>query len=498
MYQVGRGWARRLVGIRISPDRAVVSPGQTIAFKASGVLSDSSLRPIAVAWAATGGTIDSAGLFTAGSATGAYHVVGTEPTLGIADTAAVVDTTVSVDPPAPAVSSVSVSPSSATLAAGESVQLSAVAKDVDGAVVNGSTVSWASSNPAVASVSSSGMVKALASGSSVVTATSQGITGKAAVTVSASTTTADGCPTSGYQRLVNVGTTSQLNAALLDARPGDQIQLADGTYTANPFWIKTSGTAAARSTLCGSRLAKVGTGSIISGNGIALAASYWTITGFTLTNSETGMVVLGGHNNILENLDVQGVGQAGLNLRNLSTHNIIRNNRIHDTGGSAAVYGEGVYIGSASKFWCERSNCLPDRSDSNMVVGNTIGPNIGSEMVDLKEGVTGTVLQNNVFDGRGQSLNTLNLVSWVVIFGNRTSVIGNRGQYAIMHGYKVENPTGVTGWGQNTVFHGNTVDLSGAPGYGFWSGYADQGTVVGCDNTVLNAGSGLSNIPCTP
>ena len=37
--------------------------------------------------------------------------------------------------------------------------------------------------------------------------------------------TADGCPTSGYLRLVNVSTVTQLNNALANAQPGDQIRL---------------------------------------------------------------------------------------------------------------------------------------------------------------------------------------------------------------------------------------------------------------------------------
>jgi hypothetical protein len=494
MYQVGRGWVRRLVGIRISPDPAVVSPGQTIAFKASGVLSDGSSKPVTVSWVATGGTIDSAGLFTAGSTTGAYHVVGTELTLGLADTAAVVDTAASVDQPAPTVSSVSVSPSSSSILVGGSVQLTATARDSSGTLLSGIAFAWASSTPGVAAVTSGGLVTALSQGTVSVTATAQGVSNKASVAVTVPVATS-GCPTSGFKRLVTVSTTAQLNSALLAAQPGDQIQLADGTYTNNPFWIKVSGTAASPITLCGSRLAKVGTGSISTGNGIALAADYWNLQGFTLTNSMVGLAMLGGHRNVLEDLSVHDVGQAGLHLRQFSTHNIVRDNYIHDTGKYNAVYGEGVYLGSWNGHWV---NGVPDRSDSNTVMGNTIGPNIGSEMVDVKEGVTGTVLQGNSWVGGGQSLSTTNLVSWVVIFGNRTTVTGNRGQKALLHGYKVENPTGVSGWGQYTTFQNETLDLSGASGYGIWVGVPKATTTISCNNIVLNAGSGLANMACTP
>src|SRR5581483_2998961 len=61
--------------------------------------------------------------------------------------------------PSPAsVASVSISPSTATIAAGKTTQLSATLLDSVGNVLGGRTVTWTSSNSAVASVSSTGLV----------------------------------------------------------------------------------------------------------------------------------------------------------------------------------------------------------------------------------------------------------------------------------------------------------------------------------------------------
>jgi hypothetical protein len=62
----------------------------------------------------------------------------------------------------------------------------------------------------------------------------------------------------------------------------------------------------------------------------------------------------------------------------------------------------------------------------------------------------------------------------------------------------VENPTGVSGWGQYTTFQNETLDLSGASGYGIWVGVPKATTTISCNNIVLNAGSGLANMACTP
>jgi hypothetical protein len=80
--------------------------------------------------------------------------------------------------------SVTVSPASATVTVGQTLQLVATLKDAVGSVLSG-TVSWASSNSAVATVSGSGLVTGVAAGSATVTATSGGVTGSAGVAVTA-------------------------------------------------------------------------------------------------------------------------------------------------------------------------------------------------------------------------------------------------------------------------------------------------------------------------
>ena len=81
------------------------------------------------------------------------------------------------------VASVTVAPASSTVAIGGSAQLSATLRDASGNTLIGRTVSWTSSAPAVASVDQNGLVRGLAAGSVTITATSEGQSGTASVSV---------------------------------------------------------------------------------------------------------------------------------------------------------------------------------------------------------------------------------------------------------------------------------------------------------------------------
>jgi Tol biopolymer transport system component len=77
---------------------------------------------------------------------------------------------------------------------GETVQLEATAKDAGGATLAGRTIIWSSTNTTVASVSPTGVVTGEAVGSTTITATSEGRSGTAAITVAV---LGQVCPDSG-------------------------------------------------------------------------------------------------------------------------------------------------------------------------------------------------------------------------------------------------------------------------------------------------------------
>jgi uncharacterized protein YjdB len=81
------------------------------------------------------------------------------------------------------VSTVIVTPPSANVVVGTTLQLAAETRDASNNVLTGRSVSWSSSNASIAGVSATGLVTANALGSVTITATSEGKSGASAITV---------------------------------------------------------------------------------------------------------------------------------------------------------------------------------------------------------------------------------------------------------------------------------------------------------------------------
>src|SRR6266566_3087832 len=194
--------------IILTPLSASAVGGGRVQFAVYGKRKNGDSVAVSVAYAATGGIISGAGLYTAGQSAGTYQVMATQSGGTLASTAAV---TISSVP----VASVAVSPVAAGLTVGATTQLTATPEDSTGTALTGRAVTWATSNPAVATVSASGLVTGVAAGSATITATSEGQSGTSALTVTnvpvASVTLSPAAAT------VTVGTTTQLTATPKDA-----------------------------------------------------------------------------------------------------------------------------------------------------------------------------------------------------------------------------------------------------------------------------------------
>jgi hypothetical protein len=383
-----------------------------------------------------------------------------------------------------------IEPGEATLAVGSSLRL--VALD---AQANPVQANWSTSASAVATVSD-GLVTAGGAGSARITARTKNQNVSITVTVVApsapSAPPLASCSEAGALRQVAVGNASQLAGALRNALPGDRIVLADGTYRGY-FSTQASGTEAHPVRLCGSATTVIDGGSVFGGVGLLLEASHWVVEGLRVTNAQFGVVVRRGHHNVLRGLEVHGIGYAGVHFGWNSTYNSLENSRVHDTGRDVAEYGEGVYLGSFNGHWCQRTSCQPDRSDYNRVVGNTIGPDVRSEAIDIKEGTTGGVITHNTFLGAGMVASQTWVDSWVEVKGNGYLISDNRGDTALRDGFQVFRQ--IEGWGNGNVFRNNVADVQ-ASGYGFRVGAGTTGNRIECVNSVRNAASGFANVAC--
>jgi parallel beta-helix repeat protein len=288
---------------------------------------------------------------------------------------------------------------------------------------------------------------------------------------------------------VKVSTASALTAALAAARAGDVIYLEPGTYTGN-FVATASGTTTSPITLCGTGTSILDGGTIKSGYVLHLnSANYWHLEGFAVTNGQKGVVTDKTTGALIQGLTVSEIGDEGIHLRDFSSNNTVDGNTVTNTGKLKAKFGEGIYVGTAKSNWCSFSQCKVDASDHNTVSNNHISDTT-AENIDIKEGTTGGVLENNTFDGAGMT----GADSWVDVKGNDWLIEDNVGRDSVNDGFQTHQI--LNGWGTGNTFVGNTADVDG-PGFGFHI-TKPLGNIVRCDNTVVGARRGLSNIACSP
>jgi uncharacterized protein YjdB len=174
-----------VASVTVAPSTASVQVGSTVQLAAT--LRDASgnvLTGRTTTWSSanTGiATVSGTGLVT-GQGAGPVNVSATSE--GRSGSAAITVTAVPPPPPAP-VASVTVAPSTASVQVGSTVQLTATLRDASGNVLTGRTTTWSSANTGIATVSGTGLVTGQGAGPVNVSATSEGRSGSAAITVTA-------------------------------------------------------------------------------------------------------------------------------------------------------------------------------------------------------------------------------------------------------------------------------------------------------------------------
>ena len=153
--------------------------GVVVKDAANTVVTD---RPVTWATSAANmATVTSTGLVTA---TGPGTPAITATSEGVTAQTSLTVTTPPPPPPAP-VAVVTVTGSTTTLAVAQTTQLTATTRDASNNVLAGRAVSWASTNLAAATVTGAGLVTAVAAGTATIRATSEGVVGSYAMTITA-------------------------------------------------------------------------------------------------------------------------------------------------------------------------------------------------------------------------------------------------------------------------------------------------------------------------
>ncbi len=197
--------------VTVSPASTTLQVGQTVQLTATP--KDANGNPLTgrtVTWSSSNpsvASVDGSGLVTGGGTAGSATITATSE--GQSGTSSITVSSVPVP-----VSSVTVSPASASVSAGQTVQLTATPKDANGNPLSGRVVTWASNNTSVATVNGTGLVSGVAAGSAPITATSEGQSGTASITVTVPVASVTVSPASAS---VPAGQTAQLTATPKDA-----------------------------------------------------------------------------------------------------------------------------------------------------------------------------------------------------------------------------------------------------------------------------------------
>jgi uncharacterized protein YjdB len=198
-----------VASVQVTPASGSLEVGQTLQLTATP--KDASGNPLpgrTVTWSSSNGavaTVDANGRVS-GVTAGPATITATSGTKS--GSAAITVTQVPV-------ASVDVAPASGSIEIGQTIQLTATPKDASGNPLSGRTVTWSSSNSAVATVDANGLVSGVTAGAATITATSDGHSGTADITVTeAPVSSVEITPGSAT---IEVGQTAQLTATPRDA-----------------------------------------------------------------------------------------------------------------------------------------------------------------------------------------------------------------------------------------------------------------------------------------
>ncbi len=426
--------------VTVAPPSAGLNTGQTV--QLSATTRDSAGNVLAgrvVTWGSSApsvATVTSGGLVT-GVAAGTATMTATSE--GKSGTSAITVTFVPV-------ATVTVTPASANLAVGQTVQLTATPKDANGNTLTGRTITWATSNASVATVTTSGSVKGVTAGSATITATSEGQSGSSAISV----------------RIVPVATVA-VSPASASVQVGGTVQLTAVT--------------------------KDSAGNTLTGRTITWASSNSTVATVSTTGLVSGLLI--GSATITATSEAKS-GSSAITVTAPAVH----------AGYYAATNGSSSGDGSSGRPW----NLATALSGGNGKVqpGDTVWLRGGTYAGQFRSTLTGTAAapivvrqypgERAIIDGGGSTSDTF---------------VAD-GSYSVFWGFEMTNSDPVRCCSTSSFFRAdmmvshathvkfiNMIVHDGGPGYYTWSPYGDveiYGAIIyniGYDGSDRGHGHGM-------
>lgn len=232
-------------------------------------------------------------------------------------------------------------------------------------------------------------------------------------------------------RNILVSNAEELQAALLDAQPNDEIIMLEGDYLGVAgeetsghaeahFYSNASGLPATEDELSKPIVLRALTSGVnLLGDDqsvnavLRLEGDYWDLSEFTVSGAQNGIVLNGANNNLVFDINIREVGERGLVLQNGSSNNAMRRLIIDRTGqmlqtrdGIDEMYGEAIVIGEGEPA-----------AENNALRYIRFYQNILTEALDIKANAVNTEVQFSSFTAHNIAEVPQANRSWVNIAG---------------------------------------------------------------------------------
>ncbi|MFT5082843.1 MAG: hypothetical protein ACI9Y1_000878 [Lentisphaeria bacterium] len=322
---------------------------------------------------------------------------------------------------------------------------------------------------------------------------------------------------------IYVETAEELQQALKNAQPNDEIIVTPGDYSgvvgaghgegtsghvSAHFFSDASGTEAEPIILRAESSGVVLSGSDQSLNAVLmLQGDHWQVSGIELSGAQNALVLEGANDNLFISVLARNVGERAVVLQNGSSNNQLRSVVIDNTGllpetrdGIAEVYGEGIVVGGGDS----------DAVDANNSFKNIFfGKNIANEAIDLKAKAQNTAIQSNVFITHNTVIRPVENRSVIVVGGDLTNISYNQfehSQYAVgtetIHqlvsaSSATPTPIALSVYQNNVDLDGQDISIVNASGSATVD-VADNKRDAGDEGTIEYVGSGINQGFVTP
>ncbi len=270
---------------------------------------------------------------------------------------------------------------------------------------------------------------------------------------------------------IYVQSAEELQTALNNAQPGDEIVIKSGTYTPSEtgpkganFWSSAEGTADKPITITSENsddLALLYGKDVANGVVLYITGDYWNIKNISVQNAQKGIILDNSNYSNISGCSVSEIGSEGIHLRDNSSNCTVKNCIVKNTGKVSAGYGEAIYVGSS-----ESTSGYGYYCDNNVISDCILGPGVTAELVDIKEYTTGTVIENCTMYGDDISGAT-SANAFLKTKGNNSVIRNNtayqNGNTIIRNAFEVHEI--VSGWGYDNEFYGNTCHMDNTDAY---------------------------------